>query len=76
MIVRDISEPKLAQQRILHMAHHDTLNGLPNRSLIGNRLGRNIVHTQRNGGIVSVAFLDPDGFKLSNDSLGHNAVTN
>jgi diguanylate cyclase (GGDEF)-like protein len=73
VILRDISEPKLAQQRILHMAHHDALTGLPNRSLIGDRLDRNILHAQRNGSIVSVAFLDLDGFKLVNDSLGHNA---
>jgi diguanylate cyclase (GGDEF)-like protein len=72
-ILRDISEPKLAQQRILYMAHHDALTGLPNRSLIGDRLDRNILHAQRNGSIVSVAFLDLDGFKLVNDSLGHNA---
>jgi diguanylate cyclase (GGDEF)-like protein len=73
VILRDISEPKLAQQRILHMAHHDTLTGLPNRSLIGDRLDREILRAQRNGSIVSVVFLDLDGFKLVNDSLGHNA---
>ena len=73
VILRDISESRMAQQRILHMAHHDALTGLPNRSLIGDRLERNILHAQRNGRIVSVAFIDLDGFKLVNDSLGHNA---
>jgi diguanylate cyclase (GGDEF)-like protein len=73
VIVRDVTASKLAQQRILHMAHHDALTGLPNRSLIGDRLDRNILHAQRNGSVVSVAFLDLDGFKLVNDSLGHNA---
>ncbi|NVM77153.1 diguanylate cyclase (GGDEF)-like protein/PAS domain S-box-containing protein [Duganella sp. SG902] len=72
-IVRDISERKLAEERMLHLAHHDTLTGLPNRSLISDRLDLTIAQAQRNGGSVLVAFIDLDGFKLVNDGLGHNA---
>jgi diguanylate cyclase (GGDEF)-like protein/PAS domain S-box-containing protein len=72
-IVRDISERKLAEERMLHLAHHDTLTGLPNRSLIADRLDLTIAQAQRSGGSVLVAFIDLDGFKLVNDGLGHNA---
>ncbi|MBV6322664.1 EAL domain-containing protein [Duganella violaceipulchra] len=72
-IVRDISERKLAEERMLHLAHHDTLTGLPNRSLIASRLDLTIAQASRNGGAVLVAFIDLDGFKLVNDGLGHNA---
>ena len=72
-IVRDITERKLAEQRIYHMAHHDELTGLPNRSLIRDRLDQAILHAQRNSRCVAVAFVDLDSFKLVNDGLGHNA---
>jgi diguanylate cyclase (GGDEF)-like protein/PAS domain S-box-containing protein len=72
-IVRDISERKLAEERMLHLAHHDTLTGLPNRSLIADRLEQTIAQAQRNDSAVLVAFIDLDGFKLVNDCLGHNA---
>ncbi|WP_342119994.1 bifunctional diguanylate cyclase/phosphodiesterase [Pseudoduganella sp. OTU4001] len=72
-IVRDISERKRAEERIYHMAHHDTLTGLPNRSLICDRLQQSIAHAERNGESVLVAFIDLDSFKLVNDTLGHNA---
>ncbi|WLI91748.1 EAL domain-containing protein [Massilia sp. R2A-15] len=72
-IVRDITERKRAEARIHHMAHHDELTGLPNRSLIRDRLDQAILHAQRTGRCVAVAFIDLDGFKLVNDGLGHNA---
>ncbi|MBZ2207059.1 EAL domain-containing protein [Massilia sp. R798] len=72
-IVRDITERKLAEERIRHMAHHDDLTGLPNRSMIRDRLDQAIRQASRNGRCVAVAFIDLDGFKLVNDGLGHNA---
>jgi diguanylate cyclase (GGDEF)-like protein len=71
--VRDITERKLTEQRIRHMAHHDELTGLPNRSLIRDRLDQAVRNARRNGGTLALAFVDLDGFKLINDGLGHNA---
>jgi len=72
-IVRDITERKLTEERIRHMAHHDELTSLPNRSLIRDRLDQAIHHAERRARSVAVAFIDLDGFKLVNDGLGHNA---
>jgi diguanylate cyclase (GGDEF)-like protein/PAS domain S-box-containing protein len=72
-IVRDITERKLSEERIVHMAHHDELTGLPNRSLIRHRLDQAIGAAARKRNAVAVAFIDLDGFKLVNDGLGHNA---
>ncbi|WP_229632216.1 bifunctional diguanylate cyclase/phosphodiesterase [Pseudoduganella violaceinigra] len=72
-ILRDISERKRAEERIYHMAHHDTLTGLPNRSLTCSRLEQAIAHAERTQESVLVAFIDLDSFKLVNDTLGHNA---
>jgi diguanylate cyclase (GGDEF)-like protein/PAS domain S-box-containing protein len=72
-IMRDITERKLTEQRIRHLAHHDDLTGLPNRSLLRDRLGQAIRDAERKGGAVGLAFIDLDGFKLVNDGLGHNA---
>ena len=72
-IVRDITERKVTEQRIRHIAHHDDLTGLPNRSLIRDRLDQAILHAQRRSRTVAVVFIDLDGFKLVNDGLGHNA---
>jgi diguanylate cyclase (GGDEF)-like protein len=71
--VRDITERKQAEERIRHLAHHDDLTGLPNRSLIRDRLEQAVLNAQRNGKHLALAFVDLDGFKLVNDGLGHNA---
>ncbi len=54
------------------MAMHDALTGLPNRRLLTDRLSLAIAHAQRNKSAMAVMYLDLDGFKEVNDSLGHD----
>ena len=72
-IVRDISERKAAEAKILHMAQHDALTGLPNRALLQSRIESALVHASRRDSVVVVAFVDLDNFKMVNDGLGHGA---
>jgi len=67
----DITERKVAEELLLHHALTDVITGLPNRSLLLDRLGIAIRRTARSGGSVAVLVLDLDGFKVVNDSLGH-----
>ncbi|MDP9153039.1 MAG: EAL domain-containing protein [Pseudomonadota bacterium] len=62
-----------AEERIRHMANHDALTGLPNRTLLSDRLNQVLLHARRYERGVSVVFIDLDNFKLINDSLGHRA---
>jgi diguanylate cyclase (GGDEF)-like protein/PAS domain S-box-containing protein len=66
-------ERQHAEDRISFMAHHDMLTGLPNRSLLTDRLTQAMLQTERHNPWVSVVFVDLDNFKFVNDSLGHNA---
>ncbi len=66
-------ERNQAEKRIRHMANHDALTGLPNRTLLSDRLNQVLAHAQRYRRGVTVIFIDLDNFKLINDSLGHRA---
>ncbi len=68
----DITQRKAAEDRLLHDAFHDALTGLPNRVLLLDRLERSIVRmARRTEHRFAVLFIDLDGFKVVNDSLGH-----
>jgi len=69
--VRDVSERKKIEAQVLHQATHDALTGLPNRRLFQEFLSRAMAHALRSERILGVMFLDLDGFKNINDTLGH-----
>lgn len=73
VIMNDISERKAEEAHLWHMAHHDTLTGLPNRTLFNDRIEQLIKQTGRNGGKFAVLFYDLDKFKPVNDRYGHEA---
>jgi diguanylate cyclase (GGDEF)-like protein/PAS domain S-box-containing protein len=70
-VIRDVSASRAKAQQIIHSAHHDCLTGLPNRTLLNDRIGQAIAQAQRSKKKIVVLFLDLDGFKHINDSLGH-----
>ena len=70
---KDITERMETQARLHHLAHHDALTGLPNRTLLQDRLSQAISRARWHGRNVAVLFLDTDRFKIINDTLGHSA---
>jgi len=71
-IMRDITAYKEHEAQIRHIASHDILTDLPNRLLFEGRAEHSIEQAHRSGRKVAVFFVDLDGFKLINDTLGHN----
>lgn len=69
----DITERRESELRSAYLGSHDPLTGLPNRSLLQDRLQHAIAHAHRSGRILAVLFFDLDRFKVINDSLGHKS---
>jgi diguanylate cyclase (GGDEF)-like protein/PAS domain S-box-containing protein len=71
IVFRDVSVARAMAQQITHSAEHDFLTGLPNRMLLNDRISQAIASARRHTKHVAALFLDLDGFKHINDSLGH-----
>jgi diguanylate cyclase (GGDEF)-like protein/PAS domain S-box-containing protein len=68
----DLSEVKRAEERVVHLAHHDPLTDLPNREQLQGRLEQAMASARRNEEKLAMLFLDMDHFKNINDTLGHH----
>ena len=64
-------ERQVAEERIEYLAYHDALTGLPNRSLLNDRLSQAMSYADQHHRWVAIAYIDLDNFKLVNDSAGH-----
>lgn len=73
VIISDITEQKASEAKLLTLANYDSLTGLPNRTLLLDRIERGLEHARRNIKSMAVFFVDLDKFKQVNDSLGHKA---
>ncbi|OHC68922.1 MAG: hypothetical protein A2045_17590 [Rhodocyclales bacterium GWA2_65_20] len=71
-VFNDITELRRKDEHIRHLAFHDPLTGLPNRALLRDRLEHSIAFAGREKHRLGLMFIDLDGFKAVNDSLGHD----
>ncbi|PPK92578.1 PAS domain S-box-containing protein/diguanylate cyclase (GGDEF)-like protein [Kineococcus xinjiangensis] len=73
LLVEDVTARRDAEERLAQLALHDALTGLPNRTLLADRLEHALSETGRTGLRAGLIYLDLDGFKEVNDSAGHAA---
>ena len=72
LVLYDITERKNAEKQINELAFYDQLTGLPNRTLLLERLQQNLLENDRSGNFGALLFIDLDNFKMLNDTLGHD----
>lgn len=72
-VMLDVSDRKKAQEQVRQLAFYDALTGLPNRTLLANRLDQSLAQAQRDGRKLALLYLDLDRFKEINDTYGHAA---
>lgn len=73
LVIEDVTERRLSEEKIIQLANYDNLTGLPNRRLLMNYLTQTISLVGRRALFAAVLFIDLDRFKLINDTLGHSA---
>jgi len=72
VVLLDITARKQSEAQLVHMANHDALTNLPNRSLLQERIEQALLRSHRGMGRVAVLFIDLDRFKNINDTMGHH----
>jgi diguanylate cyclase (GGDEF)-like protein/PAS domain S-box-containing protein len=72
LVLQNITERKKTEDHLLYLANYDALTNLPNRSLLLDRIDRALTRAPRHNQLVAILFCDLDGFKLINDTYGHN----
>ena len=72
-VIVDITDRKVAEERVAYLAYHDTLTELPNRVLFDELVSAAVARASRNDRVVAVLYVDLDHFKDVNDTLGHSA---
>jgi diguanylate cyclase (GGDEF)-like protein/PAS domain S-box-containing protein len=71
-LVSDITDSRASAELIWHQANFDTLTALPNRHMFQDRLAQEVKKARREGNLLALLFIDLDGFKQVNDTLGHD----
>ena len=72
VVFSDVTQRKLDEERIRYQASYDQLTGLPNRALFMDLLAKSLAQAEREGEMVGLMFVDLDGFKMVNDTMGHD----